>query len=272
MGFLRRLFLTIASFRKADVLAIVSDQTYTGKYFLLSAKLNGRQVYPSWRITSGNQYATVNQNGRVDIAEGVQNQTITVRADYGNTTASAQMTVTYDNQLTIECSDTMTGTSGNAVAKYNSVVVTPTWSVTSGGSCMTVAADGSITLLASGTATLQAEYSGYTKTKNITVVYVPGSVTETTVDPDTGAVTTTTTTETTDPQTGETTTNSTSVTTNTDGSQSTTDTETVTNSDGSSTSQSSTSNSDGTSSESTTTTSGDHELQRGWRPDNWFQC
>jgi hypothetical protein len=150
----------------------------------------------------------------------------------------------------------MSGTSGNAIARYNSTVVSPTWSITSGNAYATVSQNGSITITGSGTITLQAVYSGYTTTKTIVLQYVANQSTTTEVGED-GSVTTTTTTTTTDPDTGATITNTTSETTNDDGTTSSTVQETTTNTDGSSTSTSTTTNSDGTTSENTTNTNSD---------------
>ena len=251
----------IRSINTGSVLELQGPSTFTGKNYLITATFNGQQVNPStWSVTAGSQYATVNQYGRVDITSGTISQSITVTAQYvdsGNTyTNTLTTTVTYDNQLTIQCSDTITGTSGNCVAVYNEIVVTPTWSITSGGSHATINSTGDITITSSGNITVQAVYSGYTTTKNITLVYEANTTTDTTVNED-GSTTTTTTTTTTDPQTGATTTESNSTTTNEDGSQSHTTSETTTNQDGSSTSSSTTTNSDGTSSENTTSVASD---------------
>lgn len=251
----------IRSINTGSVLELQGPSTFTGKNYLITATFNGQQVNPStWSVTAGYQYATINQYGRVDITSGTISQSITVTAQYvdsGNTyTNTLTTTVTYDNQLTIQCSDTITGTRGNCVAVYNENVVTPTWSITSGDSHATINSTGDITITSSGNITVQAVYSGYTTTKNITLVYEANTTTDTTVNED-GSTTTTTTTTTTDPQTGATTTESTSTTTNKDGSQSHTTSETTTNQDGSSTSSSTTTNSDGTSSENTTSVASD---------------
>lgn len=226
----------------------------TGKIFNLQAIFNGRVVPATWTITSGSQYATINTNGKVTIIEGTQNQTITVQAVYGEYSETKDITISYDNQLTIEGADTITGTSGNVIARYNSTIITPTWSITSGNGYATIDSTGAISITASGTITVSASYNSYTATKNIELVYDAGSSTETTID-ENGNVTTETTTTTTDPQTGVETTTTTTTTINDDGSSSTTSTETVENTDGSSTTTSSISNSDGSSTESSSTTS-----------------
>lgn len=245
----------------ANPLVINAPSSYTGKSFFCTCQYSGVTVYPTWAITSGSQYASINSNGKVTINEGVTDQSITVTATYSGQTETKTISISYDNQLTIEGADTMTGTSGNVIAKYNSTVVTPTWSITSGGSHATINSSGAITIISSGEITISATYNNYTATKTITLVYNANQSSQTEVDPDTGAVTTTETTTTTDPDTGATTETSTSTTTNEDGSTSTTETETVVNPDGSGTTSSTTQNSDGTSSETNGTMNADGSSQ-----------
>lgn len=46
------------------------------------------QVTPSqWSITSGAQYASINSNGRIDINEGVVQQTLTIQCTYNGVVA-----------------------------------------------------------------------------------------------------------------------------------------------------------------------------------------
>ena len=226
----------------------------TGKTFNLQAVLNGRVVPATWTITSGSQYATINTNGKVTIIEGTQNQTITVQAVYGTHTETKTITISYDNQLTIEGADTISGTSGNVIARYNSTIVTPTWSITAGNAYGSIDSTGAITITDSGMITVSATYNNYTATKNIELIYDAGSSTETTIDED-GNITIETTTTTTDPVTGAETTTTTTTTTNEDGSSSTSTTETVENQDGSTSTSTTTTNSDGSSTESTSTVS-----------------
>ena len=229
-----------------DVFLIIAESSYTGKQFYLIANLNGQRVYPSnWLITSGNNYATINSNGKVTILTGASDQPIVVQTSYKGLNASSNITVSYDNQLTIECADTMTGTSGNAIALYNSGVVNPTWSITSGNEYATIDSSGAITISNSGVITVSASYNNYTATKSITLVYNANQSSQTNVDPSTGAITNTETITTTDPETGAVTETSTSTTTNADGSTAETSSSTVTNLDGSSTTTSNTTYSDG---------------------------
>lgn len=236
------------------LLEIIGPDSYTGKSFLVSAMYNGNLVNALWSITQGSQYASINEYGKVSIEEGVEGQTIIIRATYNNMVAEAMATISYDNQLVISSADTMYGTSGNVIAAYNGAAVTATWTTISatGG---TMDSAGNITITGNGSITVQATYNGYTTTKTITLIYEPGTSTETTIDPETGATTTTTTTETTDPETGATTTTESSTTINEDGSSSTTESETIENTDGSSTSTSTTTNQDGSSSTTESETS-----------------
>ena len=232
---------------------IFNQQQYTGKSFLLTSTYDGNQVYPSWSIVSGNQYVTINSNGKVTINEGVTNQLIEFQASYNGETDNKTITVSYDNQLTIESADTITGTSGNVIARYNSTVVTPTWSITSGNQYATIDSNGEITITSSGTITVFASYNNYIASKDITLIYDNSTTTEVEVNPD--GSTTTTVTITTENQDGTTTETSVVTTVNEDGSSSNTESETTTNLDGSSETTSTTTNSDGSSSESTTTVS-----------------
>ena len=238
-----------------DTFMIVANDSYLGQQFYVVATLNNVQVSPTWSITSGNQYATINQSGLITILTGAENSLITVEADYSTFTDSKQISITFENILKIEGLATMTGTSGNVIALYQSQVVNPTWSIASGNQYATISQSGEITILASGQITVQASYNNAVETKTITLVYEPGSSSQTEIDPDTGAITNTETTTTTDPETGVVTETTTSITTNEDGSSSETQTETIINTDGSSTTNSTTTNSDGTSSETTSSTS-----------------
>lgn len=237
-------------------LQIIGESQYTGKSFILSAKYGDRTVYPTWGITAGSQYASINSNGKVTINSGVQNQSITVSASWTNSmnesyTETKTIIISYDNELAIDGAATMTGTSGNVIARYNGNVVTPTWAITSGNQYATIDNTGAISIVASGTIIVSATYSGYTTTKTIELIYEANTSTETVVDPDTGTTTTTTTT-TTQNQDGSTSTSSTTTTTNEDGSSSETVTNTTQNQDGSSTSTSTTTSSDGSSSQNET--------------------
>ena len=229
-------------------LAIICEDEYVGKYFYCTAQLNGNTVYGTWSITSGSSYASINQNGRVDINSGIQNQDITIQCVYSGLTAISVVNVSYDNQLTIEGANEMSGTQGNVVARYNSFVVTPTWSIISGSTNATIDSGGTITILSSGTITVQAVYAGLTQTKDIDLTYENNTTSETVIGDD-GSVTTITTVTTTG-ESGETIETSTATTRNDDGSQSTTSSETTTYQDGSSTSASTTTNQDGSSTES----------------------
>lgn len=238
------------------VLSIISDDEYVGKVLYCVAKYDDDMVYPGdWAITSGNQYATINSNGRVDIISGTVSQTIVVQCSYSNIIQTKQIVVSYDNQLSIECDNVMRGTSGNVIARYNFEIVTPVYQITSGGSNATIDATGAITITASGLITVQATYSGYTTTKDISLIYEQNVESETVVNDD-GSVTTIVT-ETVENQDGSTIATSVSNTTNSDGSTAYTETTTETQQDGSSVSVSNTTNSDGTTSESETNVAAD---------------
>lgn len=262
---LSRIHFWVPFVAPVDVFTIYAPADFTGRNFLCTATLNGTQVNnANWSIVSGNQYATINQYGRVDLLDDGSDQahTITVQATYGNNTDRANIIVTYaQEQLTIQCADTITGTTGNVFAIYNGQVVgDANWSIISGEEHATIdPGSGNIDIISSGQITIQAEYQGQygplVTTKVVNLVYNSNTSTETIVDPETGQTTTTTTTETTDPETGATTTTTTTETTNEDGSSSQTNSETTTNQDGSSSTSSTTTNADGSSSETQSNTS-----------------
>lgn len=258
MGIIRRHMLSVLTIGEVNhTFAIISDDSYTGKVFYCVAEFDGNIVSAEWSLTSGSQYATINSNGKVDINPGVTGEAITVLCEYTYDGIVyndwCTITISYDNQLTIEGPSAMEGTNGNVVARYNEVVVEPIWSITSGNAYASIDQTGAITIMASGEITVSATYSGYTTTKVIALTYVEGTESTTEVGDD-GSVTTTTTTTVENPD-GSTTTNSTSTTTNEDGSFSNTETETTTNTDGSSTMSSTTTNSDGSTSTTSATTS-----------------
>lgn len=238
-----------------NTFSIVSEDSYLGKFFYCVCKYNGEQVIGTWSLTSGSQYASINENGKVTINSGVQNQTITVHCVYDEYSDDKTITISYDNQLSIECATELTGTSGTAIARYNSEVVTPTWSITSGNQHASIDSNGEITIVSNGTIIIQATYSSYTTSKTVNVTYVSGTSSTTEINDD-GSVTTTTTT-TVENQDGSTTETSSSTTTHDDGSISITESETNTNQDGSSTTTSTTTNQDGTSSETETNIASD---------------
>lgn len=240
-----------------EELEIFGESQYVGKSFILTAKYGDKTVYPTWTITAGGEYATVNSNGngKINITAGAQNNSITVQAVYtssrGFTTAKTKtISVTYDNELAIEGSSMMIGTTGNLFAKYNGNIVTPVWSITSGNQYASIASDGSITITGTGTIIVSATYSGYTTTKTVELTYEANTVTEVDLDPVTGTTTTTTTT-TTEGQDGSTTTTTTTTVVNSDGSGSETTSTKVELEDGSSTTTSNTLNSDGSTIDST---------------------
>ena len=114
-------------------LKIISENSYLGKVFYCVAKHGNEQVFGTWSIISGSQYASINQNGKVTIVEGTQDQPIIIQCSYNGISTARTILISYDNQLTIEGASSMEGTSGNVICRYNSTTVTPTWSIISGG-------------------------------------------------------------------------------------------------------------------------------------------
>ena len=185
----KKVSLRIRDSRLTYELRITNESSFAGKNFVCQCAFGGRPVAGLWTIMSGSQYASVTENGRFSVNEGVQGKEVTVRCQYRTFAAEKTFTVSYDNQLTIECAATMTGTSGNAVALYNGAAVSPAWSIISGGSYASIDAAGEISISSSGGVTLQAEYSGLTATKGVEVAYQENTTSQTTVNPD-GSVTT----------------------------------------------------------------------------------
>ena len=241
-----------------DTLLIIAEGSYTGMQFYVIAKFNNTTVTPTWSITSGNQYATIDNNGKVTILQGADNSLITVNASYNELSDSKSISVTFQNPLRIIGQSTLTGELGNVVALYNNRVVNPVWSITSGNAYATISQFGEISIISDGTITVQAEYQNCVVTKTINVIYETDQESQTTVDPETGAITNTETSTSTDPETGATIETTTTTTTNTDGSSSESTSETTTNTDGSTETSTSTinydENGDQTSSTETTTT------------------
>ena len=231
---------------------------YTGKSFNLTYIYNNKVVAPHWTIISGGQYATINENGKVTIDVGVINEDIVVQAEFRGRTITKTITISYDNQLTIEGADTITGTSGNVIGRFNGASVNPEWTIVNGNNFATIDNRGNITIISSGTIEVEAEYTRnnniYTATKQIELIYDAGTTTETTID-ENGTVTTETTSTTTDPNTGAITTTTTTTTTDENGYSQTTSTETTENTDGSSSTTTTTTDSTGTTTETTTNTS-----------------
>ena len=149
---------------------IVSEDSYVGKFFYCICKLDGEQVIGTWTMTSGNQYASINANGKVTINSGVQNQNITIHCVYDGYSDDKTITISYDNQLAIECATEISGTSGNAIATYNSDIVTPTWSITSGSQYATINSSGEITILSTGTINTINMSSILTKRLNVFIL------------------------------------------------------------------------------------------------------
>ena len=125
---------------------IQSEDTFVGKTLYCRCFYDGEQVAATWSITSGSQFATINQNGRLDVVSGTTMEEVTVRCDYNGQYAVKTITISYDNQLTIECSDTLSGTSATLIARYNSEVVSATWSIVSGSTYASISSNGTMTI------------------------------------------------------------------------------------------------------------------------------
>lgn len=120
-------------------LEIVSDDEFVGKTMYCRSFYDGNQVAGNWTLAEGSQYAEINENGRIDIEDDVDSQTIVVSCQYGTTTTTKSIVVSHaTNQLTIECDNVLRGTSAVILARYNQTVVEPTWSVEDGSANATI--------------------------------------------------------------------------------------------------------------------------------------
>ena len=164
---------------------ISANSTFIGKVILCNCLVRGVPVAATyWRLTSGGEYATINQNGRIDVNEGVYNQSLTIQCSCRGSTVEKTIRVSYDNQLSIECLDKLVGTTANVVARYNGEVVSPTWSIVGGSENATIASNGTVTIIKSGVATIQAAYNNYVTTRSVILKYASNGTTITTINDD----------------------------------------------------------------------------------------
>ena len=81
------------------IFSISGPSSVQGKSLNLTSTFDGNDVQPTWSITSGNNYATINQNGKVFIESGSINNVIIVSASYVSNnrtyTETKSITVTY---------------------------------------------------------------------------------------------------------------------------------------------------------------------------------
>ena len=176
------------------------------------ARYNGVVVEPVWSITSGGEYASIDQTGAITITASGG---ITVSATYSGQTATKDITLTY-------VSGTETSTE---VGEDGSVTTTTTTTVNN--------PDGSTTT--TSVSTTSNEDGSFSNTETNTTTNSDGSSTmsSTTTNSDGSTTTTSATTSAPDPVDGSVTTETTTTQTNTDGSSSETTETIVENQDGS---------------------------------------
>jgi len=76
----------------------------------------------TWSITTGNEYATIDQTGLITISTAASDSNITVRASYSSLTATHRMTVTYKAGASSETTvDTEVDASGNTTTTTTTV-------------------------------------------------------------------------------------------------------------------------------------------------------
>ena len=175
-------------------LNVVADETFTGHTMYCRSFYNGSQVAGNWTLAEGSQYAEINENGRIDIEDDVDSQTIVVSCQYGTTTATKSIVISQStNQLTIECDNVLRGTSAVILARYNQTVVEPTWSVEDGSANATISQNGTLTILGNGDVVVQAIYEGITTQKTLEVEYVANTTSSTSIGDDNSLTTSTST-------------------------------------------------------------------------------
>lgn len=78
----KRASLRICDSRLAYELRITNESEFAGKNFVCQCTFGGRPVAGLWTIVSGNQYASITENGRFSVNQDVVNQDVTVRCLY----------------------------------------------------------------------------------------------------------------------------------------------------------------------------------------------
>ena len=78
-----------------------------------------------WAIISGLQYATINENGKVDVASGTSDKNIIVQCRCNGMTVQKTINISYDNDFAIQCAPTIVGASGNVIFVWNGEFVQP---------------------------------------------------------------------------------------------------------------------------------------------------
>ena len=153
----------------------MSDDSLVGKTIYCRCYYDDELSAGEWSIVSGNQYATINENGKMEIVSGTQNKDVTVQCRCNGMTAQRTFTVSYDNnQLAIKGPDTITGTDGNVIFTWNDEFLPPTevqFSITSGGNIASIDENATISISGDGDIVVQATYNGVTTSRTISVQY-----------------------------------------------------------------------------------------------------
>lgn len=236
-------------------LVIEAETPFVGKTLYCRAYYDGQLSSGDWAIISGLQYATINENGKVDVASGTSDKNIIVQCRCNGMTVQKTINISYDNEFAIQSAPTIVGTSGNVVFTWNGEWIAPpevTFSIISGNQYATIDENAFFQISGTGDVVVQASYNGETATRTVRVEYVADTSSQTVIEED-GTIYTDTQTVV-ENQDGSTTTTTSAVTYNPDGSFVQTETTTIDNQDGSSSTTQETTNSDGTSSETTSTT------------------
>lgn len=236
------------------------QSTFTGESIQLNCEFDGTTVSGTWSITSGSNYASINNSGLLTLNQNANNSSIEITATYQNYSDIVTMTVTYQqiqHTLTIVGPDEAFGETIQLGVLYDDMSLPigaiPNWWL--GGELYGSTINPENGLITIGQENpdvypleVFCEYNGVQANKNITVQYVSGITSETTTETII------------DQQTGETSTSTTTVINNEDGSSTSTTNSTTTDSNGNVISETESNiihNADGSSSSESTTTNAD---------------
>ena len=157
--------------------------TNTGQYAAVLTPSNTTQTAVVWSITSGSNYATIDQNGLVTAKAGASNSAVTIKCtSAANSSISATKTIHVTHQIAvtgiaISGPDTVSGTGqySAALTPSNTTQTDVVWSITAGSSYASIDTNGLVTAKdgadnSSVTITcVSTENSSISVTKTITV-------------------------------------------------------------------------------------------------------
>lgn len=127
--------------------------TNTGQYAAVLTPSNTTQTAVVWSITSGSNYATIDQNGLVTAKAGASNSAVTIKCtSAANSSISATKTIHVTHQIAvtgiaISGPDTVSGTGqySAALTPSNTTQTDVVWSITSGSTYASIDQNGLVT-------------------------------------------------------------------------------------------------------------------------------